>query len=672
MKSKDIYIQEDKNSCGASCIRSIVSYYGGYLPLETAVIDTNTDKSGTNAFELIRALEKYGFIAYGIHVDKESTKSLNKPFIAHTNINGYEHFIVVYDVKDDRILTMDPSVGKKYYSKEEFFHIFDGNAIMIRPKGKIPKFCSNKAFLKSFLSLIKKNKKVLLLTIVINLIIILVSIFLSFQLKMMSLGFDLLTLTIILLSMKLLSSILIYIKDMIVSKLVKCIDDFTFLHFTDHLFHLPKRYLNNKRVGEIVKKIDDMSFIKDVVVRIIFLNSIDLLTLIATLIIMFCISPYLSALYILFTSVYVLSSYFTDKKLYKYINENVRIEGMYKSKLIEYLGGIESIKNLNCEDKFVSDLGTFFKAYTADQMKLEKKMSIMSTYKSNIMEIGTLIINLIGFISLSETFTFYDLFSIGSIYTLAFSSLESIFTSITYAKRSKVALRNTNEFLDIPKERSANVYNEPFKYLNVINLSFSYDHYKDLFKNLTYKIEKGDKILVSGPSGSGKSTLVKCLSGYFEDYRGSIYINDVDINKMSVESIRNYIAYIGQDEHLFEDSIKNNITLGKVDEVQFQRAIQLSCVDEIIFNRPQKENTLILESATNISGGEKARIFLARAIYRKPSVLIIDETLSSVGEEMEDEIIKNLQSIEELTLIYITHRNKEKLFSKKIILRKDG
>lgn len=670
MKSEYIYVQDDTSSCGASCIRSIVSFYGGYVPLETAIEDTHTDKTGTNAFEMVRALEKYGFIAYGIHANKEDIKNLNRPFIAHTIKEGYEHFIVVYDIKDDKILSMDPAEGKKYYSKEEFFQIFDGNTIMAKPKGKIPKYRSNKTFLKSFVSLIKENKKILLMTVSINLIVIFISIFLSFQLKMMSIGFDLFILTVILLSLKLLSSLLTYIKDMNISKIVKRIDDFMVTHFTNHLFSLPKRFLNNKRIGEIVKKIDDMTFIKDVAVRIIFLNSIDILTIASSLIIMFCISPSLCAIYLLFTSLYVLFSYFNDKKLNKHINENVRMEGIYKSKLIEYIGGLESIKNLNSERRFTDNLEAAFKAYTSNQVKLEKKMSILSISKSSIMEVGTIIINLIGFMLLDETFTFYDLFSIGSIYTLALASLENIFTSITYAKKSKVALRNTNEFLDIPKERNEIAYNGSFKSLNVFNLSFSYDHYRTLLKNFSYKIERGDKILINGPSGSGKSTLVKCLSGCFTDYSGAIYLNDLDIKNISIKSLRDYIIYVGQDEHLFEGSIKDNITLGNVDEQRFKKALKLAFVDDIIFNKPQKEDTLILEGASNISGGERSRIFLARAIYRKPSVLIIDETLSSIGEDMEDVIIKNLQSIEDLTLIYITHRNKERLFSKKIILRK--
>lgn len=203
-------------------------------------------------------------------------------------------------------------------------------------------------------------------------------------------------------------------------------------------------------------------------------------------------------------------------------------------------------------------------------------------------------------------------------------------------------------------------------------MSYSYDSVSANIKNFSYNFQKGDKVLLRGPSGIGKSTLVKCLSGVLDNYEGSITINGIDVKKMGPSKRRQYIVYVGQEERLFRRSIEENVTLGIMDEKWFNEVVKRTRLQGVLEKRVNGRRTALLEGATNLSGGERARVILARALYKKPAVLIIDETLSSVGGELEDEIIENLKSLDDLTLIYITHRDKEKMFDKTITFRKDG
>ena len=157
------------------------------------------------------------------------------------------------------------------------------------------------------------------------------------------------------------------------------------------------------------------------------------------------------------------------------------------------------------------------------------------------------------------------------------------------------------------------------------------------------------------------------------NYDGSIKINDTyEIKNIDVDSLRKKVIYVGQDEKLFSGTIRENITGNDNSDVSLEQVLELTSLKETLTRRTRGIDTMILEGATNLSGGEKARIFLARALYKNPEILVIDETLSSVSEQMEEDIITKLISIKNLTVIYITHRQKEKFFDTIIDFRKGG
>ena len=117
MKSREIIVDSDYNTCGACSIYSIICHYGGYIPLNTIISDTMTDKNGTNAYFIVRTLKKYGFDSYGLNTKISNISQNLLPVIGHVNINGYNHFVVIYKITEKNIIIMDPSIGKKVISK---------------------------------------------------------------------------------------------------------------------------------------------------------------------------------------------------------------------------------------------------------------------------------------------------------------------------------------------------------------------------------------------------------------------------------------------------------------------------------------------------------------------------------------------------------------------------
>lgn len=672
MKKKDIFIQEEASSCGAVCVMSILSFYGGYIPLEKILEDTSTDKSGTNAYELVRVLNTYGFNAMGKRTTLEELEDIHLPAIAHVVLNGYEHFLVIYEVTNASVVTMDPQVGKKVYAKEDFEAIYDGVVIEAIKDGEIPKYKKSKSILKLFLASFRFEKKNVLKITFLNVLIIFMTIFLSLHVKLMSKIGNILSISIFFIALRTGMLYLSVLRNYKFESLTRRIDELCSKTFTDHIFSLPLKILRRKRTGEITRKVEELYQIKNLFVRITIFNTLDIVALTGTFIIMFTISKEISSIYFASVLLVALLCPFFKRRIYRDNLECIRLNDDYTSNFIEDVTALESIKNLNSERRFSGELNRDFEALTRKRMKVNKFACMKDNIESYIYDMGLLLSNYIGFTMIGASFSIVDLLTLNSLFSIAFSSLESIIETISLFSKDRASFRSLCEFLDIEEEKRKDSLQQEFENVEVKKLSYSHDSINFTIKEFSHDFRKGDKVLLKGPSGIGKSTLVKCLAGILDDYDGSIMINGIDIKEIDISSRRNYIIYVGQEERLFRSSIEKNITLGHMDREWFKKVVELTKLDEVLKKRRAKEHTSLLEGAANLSGGERARVILARALYKRPALLIIDETLSSIGVDLEDEIIDNLKSLKDLTLIYITHRDKERMFENTIKFRKEG
>lgn len=191
------------------------------------------------------------------------------------------------------------------------------------------------------------------------------------------------------------------------------------------------------------------------------------------------------------------------------------------------------------------------------------------------------------------------------------------------------------------------------------NVMFSYDPKKQLFNNLTFDIQPGKKIAIVGGSGSGKSTIVRLLYRFYEIESGSIKINDTDIRDFEFESLRKQIGVVPQDCVLFHDSIYHNISYGdlSVTKEQVIQAAKMADLHETILKQPDGYDSIVGERGLKLSGGEKQRLAIARAMLKQPNILIYDEATSSLDSITEQNILKALKNItKDRTTIVIAHR----------------
>lgn len=208
------------------------------------------------------------------------------------------------------------------------------------------------------------------------------------------------------------------------------------------------------------------------------------------------------------------------------------------------------------------------------------------------------------------------------------------------------------------------------------NLTYRYpETEREVLKNVSFSINKGEMIGIVGTVGSGKSTIVKLLTKLYPVERGRIFVNDVDINDITSENIRNLIAFVPQESFLFSDQIKKNIAFAQenIDTERMVECAKLAAIHDEIVRFPESYDTVVGERGVTLSGGQRQRVTIARALYSDKDVLVFDDCLSAVDPETEEKIIDSLRSqFREKTMIVITHRLKVLKDADLIIVLDDG
>lgn len=670
--------QRDEMDCGVCAMLSIVKYYGGNVSLEQMRMDAKVDKNGTSALNLILAAKKYGFDAVGVKLMQlDEIKRL--PAIAHVNLkNGLSHFVVIYKITNNKVIIMDPAKGKVIKEKIEFEHEWSKVALVFYPHQKIVYLKSDNTLLKIFSKILLHEKKLLLIIVVISMLLTLFTIVGGYYFQVVgnaiSSGFDKNYLKLLMIGFGgcvIFKLVLSYFRLYLTNHLNKNIDCILNADFFHHLYNLPLNVLASRKSGEIITRVNELSNIKSLVSDILVSSVLDFLLMLACMPLLIKISGNLFLILFLTLLLYLIIGLSFSKLIYKKAYQNIEYEADFNNVLIEDMNMINSIKNLRVTDNRLKRLEKSFCEFLYDSFLFNEFLSKEITLKSVCSEIGFFLINTCGlYLVFKGEIMIVELITFNTLLGFFFEPIKNLVDSMPKYNFLKATVTKLNDFLSVDTEKYGTLQKLEKNNIKVVNLRYSYNKYEDIFDNLNIEIKNGEFVQLDGESGCGKSTLCKIVDKYITDYEGNVLIGDVNIKDLSLVTIRENVMYVNQQENLFSASIRENITLGvDIDEERFQRICKVCCVDEIVESKPLRYETGILSDGENISGGEKQRIILARALLREFKILILDEALSEVDNDLEERIIRNIkQEFEGITVIYITHKRNMKLFDRVIKL----
>lgn len=666
MKKNLIVLQEGVKECGSAVMLSIIRYYGGNISINRLVELTRTTKEGTNFYNMSKAFNEIGLDSKGYKIDdKKKLIEVDVPFICQLVNNNYCHFVVVYRIKNDSFILMDPSKGKVVMKKNDFFKLWTGYILIVKPNKQIPYFKEEKHLNQTIINVLLNNKvlisNITLISIIFTLLTCLYSFYFQIIIdKVLNTSMNnLIIVSIIFSIIIIIKSILNYSRNELLIYLNQKIDLSIFIYSFKKIILLPYNYYKNKTTGEVISRINDLSYIKNLLSKIIITVFLDFLICIVGAFILYGINDKMFFISLLIIMIYIVILYTFRPFIKRMTNDTQENSANVNSYLVETISGFETIKGLNIESNVISKMKNKYIKALNSVLYFDKLSNLELFLKDLFSNLGIVLIYYFGIkevmnnnLSIGNVITFNSLL----IYFLdPIRNIIDLNKDYHYVVNS---LKRVNNLLEIDSEKLKLDYKPLKGNIEFKNVVFSYNNRDNVLKSVSLDIKDGEKVLVLGNSGSGKSTILKLLYRYYEPKRNSIFINGNEILDFDISIIRNNICYISQNEMLFTDTIKNNIILNRnIDDEYLFKISKMTYVDDIIKNKFLGYDTMLEENGVNISGGQRQRIILARALMKKSNILLIDEGLNEIDINLERKILKNIfKYFKEKTIIIVSHR----------------
>lgn len=668
--------QQDEKDCGVCSLLSIIRYYKGNVPLEQLRLDARTNNEGTTALNLVLASQKYGFDAVGMKVENlNDIKRL--PAIAHLNLKkGYSHYVVIEKVTKDKIILMDPAKGKVVKFLWEFQKEWSGVVLIFYPKQKIMVLKNDVTLFTIFKKVFISEKNLIKIIVLVSFLLTIFTIALGYYFQMFnSLYLNkypinyLKVLVLVFAIFTCFKLFLTYYRSYLENHLNKNIDCLITSDFLKHLFNLPLNVITSRKSGEILSRVNELTSIKGLITEIFITYTLDFLIVVITTFLLIRISSKLFLILFLTTIFYLFVGIITKKSIFEKAYQNISIESEFNNIVLENIKMINSIKNLDAVDGTLNKIERKLTHYLYDTYKVNTILNKINIFKVSCYEIGFFLINTFGFYFVYKgIINMIDLITFNALLNLYFDPLKNIVDSIPKYSFMKASITKINDFLGVRAEILGEKTSTDGYDISINNLNYSYNKYQNVLKSVNLNIKEGEFVLLQGASGSGKSTLCSILNKYITDYTGDILFGKMNYKDLSIKTIRENIVYVGQNENIFTGSIKENITFGnKVSDLNFDKICKICKVDDVANKKTFSYESLIGSDEGNISGGEKQRIILARAVLKDFNVLILDEALSEVDIKLELEILKSIrENYKDKTIIYISHKKYPNIFDKVI------
>lgn len=660
--------QTESSECGLACLAMICGFFGKNIDMIALRRTFNLSARGTTLSGLIGMSEQLGLASRPLSLSLAELTALRTPCILHWEFN---HFVVLVRVKHKHVILHDPASGRRVVKLEELSNCFTGVALELWPGSS---FTADRVLNRLSLGELINNihgfkralSKIFCLSLVIEVINLLLPI--GTQLVMdhaipagdrglislISIGLMLFILLRTAISMLRAWSSLI---------MTTLINIQWHAGLFKHLLRLPLSYFERRKLGDIQSRFGSLSTICEAFTSSILGAIMDSIMVINVVVMMILYGGWLFWIVLGFNALYVVIRLLTYNR-YRQLSEEALVRGARaQSYFMETLYGIATIKTQGMSER----RGAHWLNLEVDTVNTEIKITKLDLFFGGIntfisvcdhvliLWLGTnLVIDNSMTLGMFIAFgAFREQFS-GRVYSLTSFALQLRMMSLHNERISDIALhppaarRTEIEFSATMLPAS----------LEVRNLCFRYDSQSSkIFDNFSIAICRGESVAITGHSGVGKTTFMKILCGLFEPDSGKIIFNGEDIQDIGVNNYQKMIGCIMQDDKLFSGSIRENIC--GFDEIEDENwmieCAKASYIHDVILSMPMGYDTLLGELGEGLSGGQKQRIFIARALYRKPSIIFMDEATSSLDHNSEAFINKAIKQLK-ITRIIIAHR----------------
>lgn len=684
-----IYIQHDSMQCGIACLQMICKYYGKEYTLTQLSELCFATNEGVSMLGISQAAEKLGLHTICGRAITDQLSKVQLPCILFWNQN---HFVVLYKVekcrKGNRYYIADPSKGRVEYTEREFKNGWlntqskgqeKGLAMFLNPTPAFGKDNENKKETKeersfSFLfGYIKQHKQYfgqILLGLIVACLIQLILPFLTQAIVDVGIAHQNLTLIWLILLGQLVLTIsrttVDFIRRWLLLHISMHINISLVSDFFIKLLKLPMSFFDTKLMGDLLQRMADHKRVEQFLTTQTLSVMFSLLSFIVFGIVLFFYDWLIFVIFLAGSILYGLwiALFLHRRKILDY--ESFEKQAVNNAKTYQFITSMQEIKLQDCERRRRwewEDVQADLFDVQMKNLKLQQKQDAGSIL---INEVKNIVITVVAAAAVIEgNMTLGMMLAVQYILGQLNSPVEQLMKFIYSLQDVKISLERINEIHEMKneenQERQLTTFPNDKKSLIFKNVSFKYDPHnpQKTLDGISITIPYGKTTAIVGASGSGKTTLLKLLLGYYEVPEGEIRIGDNNLNNYNLKWWRQQCGVVMQDGVIFSESIAQNIAVddGEISADRLLRAVELANIKKFITGLPLSYSTLIGQDGVGLSQGQKQRVLIARAIYKSPKYIFLDEATNALDAENERIIVENLHDFYQgRTVVVVAHR----------------
>jgi len=666
-------LQMEAVECGAAALGIMLGYYGRIVPLTELRQECGVSRDGSKASNVVKAARHYGLQAKGLQKPLDTLKDSRPPYIVFWNFN---HFLVLEGFGQDRVYLNDPATGPRTVSLQEFDQAYTGVVLVMEPGANFSKGGRKPSILESLSVRLAGVRGALLYCLIAGLLLTLprlaipafTQVFVDEVLvqgrqewlRLLVVG---MLMTVVLIG--LLARLRLYYLRRLMLKLSIGMSG----QFLWHTLRLPVGFYAQRFAGEISSRLDMNDKVAQILSGRLATTVIDAVMIIFYAILMFFYDWVLTLIGFFFAGINFFALQLLSRSR---VDANMRLAQEYGKVSGVAIGGIQTMETVKASglesDLFAKFAGYYAKAVNSQQqLALQNQiLSVLPTLLGTLTTASILVVG--GLRVMNGDLTIGMLIAFQLLMGSFLAPVNSLVNFGSTLQELEGDLNRLDDVLQNPTDPEANRKDTAYRvdvdsfrlqgYVELNNVTFGYSRLDGpLIEDFSLTVKPGERVALVGGSGSGKSTLAKLVCGLYEPWSGEILFDGKLRSQLPRSVLANSVAMVEQDIFLFAGTVADNLTLW--DETVPRNDIIQACKDaainDLVLLMPGGYDAELIEAGANISGGQRQRLEIARALVRNPSILVLDEATSALDAETELIIDRNLRR-RGCSCIVVAHR----------------
>ncbi len=679
-------LQTEAAECDLACLAMIAGFHGHHVDLATMRTRFPVSLKGAGLGRVIDIAQRLDLGTRALKLDLEQLGQLRVPCMLHWNFN---HFVVLKEISGKHAIVHDPAQGVRKLSLEEVSRSFTGVALELWPTGSFkPREASPAVKLRQLLGpvsgLSRSLGQILVLAVALEVFTLVSPFFLQWVIDEVIVSADRDLLTVLALGFGLL---------LLMQQATSAIRAWALMYlgttlnvqwranvFT-HLLNLPVQYFERRHLGDVVSRFGSIDTIQQTMTTSFLSAVIDGLMTIVTLAMMFVYSRTLAFVALGTMALYALLRWLWYRPLRRATEDQIIHTAKQQSHFLETVRGVKTIKLFNRQTERRSSWLTLLVEQINASLHVQKLQLLYQQLNGLLFGLEGLVIIWLGArLVMDGEFTVGVLMAFNAYKGQFDSRVGSLIDKFFEVKMLQLQGERLSDIVFAKGEADAGGRHVPGETENLCasieaeNLVFRYaEGEPTVLDGVSLKIEPGESVALIGASGCGKTTLVNVLLGILEPTGGKIRIGGVDVERLGLDRLRSLVGTVLQDDVLFAGSIADNISFfdPDADPKWVAECAQLAAVHADIVAMPMGYNTLVGDMGTVLSGGQKQRVLLARALYKRPKILVLDEATSHLDLQRERQVNAAVSALK-MTRVIVTHRPETIASASRVIMLDAG